>query len=223
MQRFQTGEELFNAAEFFDRQPLPAGRQIGIVTNSAGMATLAADACSTRGLLIAQAKGQVRNPLVMHIRAGDQDYARGVRGILQDTGVDALMAFYVDPLGGDPDSVLEAISRSAAGQRKPVVACVVTAEGELPTGPSASVPNFRFPEYCADVLARAAQRRAWLSRPVGEHPQYQDLDPAAARELIDSYLDREQSEETWLTSAEADALLATHGVTVVPAHRCEDD
>ena len=221
VQRFRTGEELFNAAEFFDRQPLPAGRQIGIVTNSAGMATLAADACATRGLLIAQAKGQVRNPLVMHLRADDQDYASGVREILQDTGVDALMAFYVDPLGGDPDSVLEAISRSAAGQGKPVVACVVTAEGELPRGQGAGVLNFRFPEYCADVLARAAQRRTWLSRPVGEHPKYQDLDPAAARELTASYLDREQSEETWLTSAQADALLATHGVTVVPAHRCE--
>ena len=45
VQRFRTGEELFNAAEFYDRQPLPSGRQIGIVTNSAGMATLAADAC----------------------------------------------------------------------------------------------------------------------------------------------------------------------------------
>ena len=44
-------------------------------------------------------------------------------------GVDALMAFYVDPLGGDPDGVLEAISISAAGQGKPVVACVVTRRG----------------------------------------------------------------------------------------------
>ena len=34
--RFRTGEELFNAAEFYDRQPLPLGRQIGIVSNSVG-------------------------------------------------------------------------------------------------------------------------------------------------------------------------------------------
>ena len=84
VQRFRTGEELFNAAEFYDRQPLPSGCQIGIVTNSAGMATLAADACATRGLLVAQANGRVRNPLVMHIRAGPHDYATAARGILQD-------------------------------------------------------------------------------------------------------------------------------------------
>ena len=56
VQRFRTGEELFNAAEFFDRQPLPSGCQIGIVTNSAGMATLAADACATRYGLAWKAK-----------------------------------------------------------------------------------------------------------------------------------------------------------------------
>ena len=220
VERFRTGEELFNAAEFYDRQPLPSGRQIGIVTNSVGMATLAADACATRGLLVTEGKQRVGNPLVMPIRAGPQDYEAGVRGVLSDTGVDAVMAFYVDPLGGDPDAVLEAISTSAAGQRKPVVACVVTADGELPTSQTGAVPNFRFPEYCADVLAHAAERRAWLSRPIGERPRYDDLDPAAARELIDSILGRERSEETWLAQAEAAALLATHSVPVVRSHPC---
>jgi acyl-CoA synthetase (NDP forming) len=132
------------------------------------------------------------------------------------------MAFYVDPLGGDPDGVLEAISRTAAGQDKPVVACVVNAKGELPTGRSPHVPNFRFPESCADVLARAAERRAWLSRPLGEPPRYGDLDPAAARALIGSCLEGQQSDGRWLASHEAEALLATHGLAYMPSHPCED-
>ena len=222
VQRFRTGEEMFNAAEFYDRQPLPLGRQIGIVSNSVGIATLAADACATRGIVIAQPAGRTQNPLVMHIRATKRDYVRAVRAIVRDPGVDALMAFYVDPLGGDPDGVLEAISSTAAGQGKPVVACVVTGKGELPTDPSLRVPNFRFPESCADVLARAADRRAWLSRPLGEPPRYGDLDPSAARELIGSRLDREHSDGPWLASHEAEALLATHGLAHLPSHRCED-
>jgi succinyl-CoA synthetase alpha subunit/RimJ/RimL family protein N-acetyltransferase len=52
--RLRSGEELFDAAEFFACQPLPNGRQVGIITNSAGMATLATDACATRGLKIAR-------------------------------------------------------------------------------------------------------------------------------------------------------------------------
>jgi acetate---CoA ligase (ADP-forming) len=222
VQRFRTGEELFNAAEFYDRQPLPLGRQIGIVSNSVGVATLAADACATRGLLVAPARARVQNPLVMHIGADRRDYARAVRAIVRDAAVDAVMAFYVDPLGGDPAGVLEAISRTAAGQNKPVVSSVVTAEGELPTGRGIRVPNFRFPESCADVLARAADRRAWLSRPVGEPPRYGDLDPAAARGLISARLEMEPGGEGWLTSDEAEALLATHGLAFVPSHRCKD-
>jgi acetate---CoA ligase (ADP-forming) len=223
VQRFRTGEELFNAAEFYDCQPLPLGRQIGIVSNSVGVATLAADACAPRDLAVAQARGRVQNPLVMHIRANHRDYARAVRAIVRDAGVDAVMAFYVDPLGGDPGGVLEAISKTAAGQDKPVVASVVTAEGELPTGGGIRVPNFRFPEACADVLARAADRHAWLSRPVGEPPRYGDLDPAAARELIGSHLEREPGDEAWLTNDEAQALLATHGLAHVPSHRCANE
>jgi acyl-CoA synthetase (NDP forming) len=69
VQRFRTGEELFNAAQFYDRQTLPLGRQIGIVSNSVGLATLAADACATRGLVVALARGRTANPLVMPIRA----------------------------------------------------------------------------------------------------------------------------------------------------------
>jgi acyl-CoA synthetase (NDP forming)/RimJ/RimL family protein N-acetyltransferase len=222
VQRFRTGEELFNAAEFYDRQPLPLGRQIGIVSNSVGIATLAADACTTRGLVVAQARGRAQNPLILHIGANPRDYVKAVRETLRNAGVDALMAFYVDPLGGDPDRVLEAISKTTAGQGKPVAACVVTADGELPTDRSLRVPNFRFPEACADVLARAAERRAWLSRPVGEPPHYGDLDSVAARELISARLDREGSDGPWLASHEAEALLATHGLTHVPSHRCED-
>ena len=93
VQRFRTGEEMFNAAEFYDRQPLPLGRQIGIVSNSVGIATLAADACATRGLVIARTRGRAQNPLVMHIRATKRDYVRAVRAIVRDPGVDALMAF----------------------------------------------------------------------------------------------------------------------------------
>ena len=48
---------MFDAAQLFESQPLPGGRRIGIVSNSAGVATLAADACATRGLEVKEASG----------------------------------------------------------------------------------------------------------------------------------------------------------------------
>ena len=218
--RFRGGEELFDAAEFFESQPLPLGRQIGIVSNSAGMATLATDAAATRGLHVSEAT-DAQNPVVLRISAGPGEYAASIRELLGDPGVDAVMVYYVEYYDGDPEAVLDAISAVAQGGPKPVVASVLRADGRLPARTGVGVPNFLFPESCAAVLARAAERREWLSRPLGEPPRYPGLDRPAARELISSFLDREPS-GGWLTAAHAEALLATHGIPIVASHHCRD-
>jgi acyl-CoA synthetase (NDP forming) len=102
-----------------------------------------------------------------------------------------------------------------------VVASVLRADGRLPARTGVGVPNFLFPESCAAVLSRAAERREWLSRPLGEPPNYPDLDGPAALAVISSFLEREPA-GGWLSLAEAEALLATHGIPVVVSHRCGD-
>ena len=218
--RFHGGEELFDAAEFFERQPLPSGRRIGIVSNTAGVATLAADACATRRLEVREAS-EAQNPLLMGISAAPDEYAASVRELLGDAGIDALMVFYVDFHDGDPEAVLDAISAVCEGQPKPVAASVVRSDGQLPPRTGLGVPNYLFPESCAAVLARAADRREWLSRPLGEFPHYPGLDGPAARAVIASFLDREPA-GGWLSLAEAEALLATHGIPIAASDRCQD-
>ena len=139
------------------------------------MATLAADACATRGLEVREAS-KAQNPLVMGISAGPDEYAASIRELLGDPSIDALMVFYVDVYDGDPETVLEAISATSERQPKPVVASVVRSDGRRRPRTRSGVPNFLFPESCAAVLARAAERREWLSRPLGEPPHYPDLD-----------------------------------------------
>jgi acyl-CoA synthetase (NDP forming)/GNAT superfamily N-acetyltransferase len=218
--RFHSGEQLFDAAEFFERQPLPNGRRIGIVSNSAGVATLAVDACAPRGLDVAQAS-EGQNPMLVGISAGPDEYAASIRALLADAGIDAVMAFHIEFYDGDPDAVLDAISAVSEGQPKPVVASVLRSDGRLPRPSGLGVPNFRFPESCPAVLARGAERREWLSRPLGEPPRYPDLDGPAAQAMIASFLDREPA-GGWLPLADAEALLATHGIPVAASHRCRD-
>ena len=100
------------------------------------------------------------------------------------------------------------------------MASVVTADGRAPTDGPVGIPNFLFPESCAAVLARGAERRAWLSRPLGRQPSYDDLDPAAARALVAARLDGDGA--GWLGTAEGAALLATHGIATVESHHCAD-
>ena len=129
--RFHSGEAMFDAAQLFESQPLPRGRRIGIVSNSAGLATVAADACATRGLEVREASDP-RHPLILGVGAGPDEYAASVRELLDDAGIDALAVCYVDHHDGDPDAVLNATSVVSQGQPKPVVACIVRSDGRLP-------------------------------------------------------------------------------------------
>jgi len=218
--RFHSSEELFHVAQLFESQPLPSGRRIGIVSNSAGAATLAADASATHGLETRDA-GDAPYPVLLGLGAGAHEYAARVRELLGSAGIDALMVCYVDRLEGDPESVLDAISAVSSGQPKPVVASVVRSDGQLPASSGAGVPNFLFLESCVAVLARAAERREWLSRALGVRPHYPGLDGTAARALISSVLDREPA-GGWLSLGDAEALLATHGIPVAASYRCRD-
>jgi hypothetical protein len=98
---------------------------------------------------------------------------------------------------------------------------VLGSDGRLPARSGVGVPNFLFPESCAAVLARAVERREWLSRPLGEPPHYSNLDATAAGAVIASFLDCEP-EGGWLSLEAAEALLATHGIPVVASHHCRD-
>ena len=218
--RFHSAEELFHVAQLLEKQPLPGGRRIGIVSNSASVATLAADACAMRGLEPRDARG-APYPMLLRLGAGAREYAATVQELLGNAGIDALMICYVDRPEGDPEGVLEAISTVSARQPKPVVASIVRSDGRLPATNGASVPNYAFPDTCSAVLGRAVERREWLSRPLGVRPAYPDLDTEAAHSLVSSVLDREP-EGGWLSLHDAEALLGTHGIPVAVSHRCPD-
>ena len=218
--RFRSGEELCQAAELLESQPLPRGGHIGIVSNSRSLANLAAESCTARGLEVGRTARGV-NPLIMSFAAGAREYEEAIRRLLADPAIDAVMPCYVDQHDGSPASILASISDACAGASKPAVACVVGSDGRLPAPPPPGIPNFLFPEACAAVLARAVERRAWLSRPLGEPPSYSDIDAEAARTLVDSVL-QQRPAGGWLDPEQLDELLGTHGVPLATVQRADD-
>jgi acetate---CoA ligase (ADP-forming) len=231
--RVETTAELFDAARFFECQPLPRGRRVGVVTNSGGLGTIATDACATRGLTLPTPNedtlnrlnealpqaDHVTNPIDMSISAGPSQYANAVEAMLSDDRIDSIVACYVDLSFGDPSGVLEAIEKCWQGHDKPVAVSVICSDGSLPRrSEGAGVSNFRFVETCAGVLSLAADRREWLSRPIGQSPQLSGIDVEAARARISRLASSGQY--GWLSPVECEGLLSAFGIPHVASTAC---
>jgi len=233
--RVEGAQALFDAAALLERQPLPAGRRVAVVTNSGGLGTLAADACLSRGLTVAPLgretvaaieaavprADRATNPVDLGISATPDDLRAAVAAVLADEDVDAAIVLSVDLAGVSPAEMLAALEPDEDGRAKPVVASIVQADGRMAAAPG-SVPNFRFPEACAEVLSLAADRRAWLSRPLGQRPPYDDIDADAARALARSALGETIGGSVWLGHETVSQLLSAYGIALLPASRCAD-
>jgi acyl-CoA synthetase (NDP forming)/GNAT superfamily N-acetyltransferase len=190
----ETTQALFDAAELLERQPLPRGRRVGVVTNSGGLGVVAADACAARGLQLATPSEATRerlaaavpgadrlgNPIDLGVRAPVADDLEAIAALLDDERVDAVLVLHVELGAGDPAARLDALEAATRDGAKPVLSCVGGAGG-LPRRARWRVPNYRFPEAAVRALALAADRRDWLSRPLGQAPVVEGLDLEAAR------------------------------------------
>jgi acyl-CoA synthetase (NDP forming)/RimJ/RimL family protein N-acetyltransferase len=239
--RVEGAQALFDAAALLERQPLPAGRSVAVVTNSGGLGTLAADACLSRGLEVAPLSratieaidaavphaDRTTNPVDLGISATPTDLRTVVEAVLADEDVDAAIVLSVDLAGVSPAEMLAALEPdddeegAPIPRDKPVVASIVQADGRMAAAPG-TVPNFRFPEACAEVLSLAADRRAWLSRPLGQRPAFADADPDAARALVRSARGETIGGGVWLGQSTAMSLLEGYGIPVLRAARCAD-
>jgi acetyl coenzyme A synthetase (ADP forming)-like protein len=230
--RVDTVEELFDMAAFLAHQPVPTGRRVAILTNAGGPGILATDACGHWGLEVEDlrpetmqalreflpAEASVRNPVDMIASATPEGFERATRILLEDPGVDALIALFVPPIVTDPVAVGQAIVRGMEAARagasgdvgradgteggdgaeellrgKPVVSCFMGRHGvpeALRSLQAGQVPSYAFPETAVRALARAADYHAALQRPTGVHAELGAAPRAAVRQALDPLLAR---------------------------------
>ncbi|WP_051223841.1 acetate--CoA ligase [Conexibacter woesei] len=227
--RTDTLGELFDVASMLVREPPPAGRRVGIVTNGGGLGILCADACEAAGLEVPEtpagteqelravlpAEAAVGNPIDLLATASPDHFAAAIDALSKSDAVDALIVLYVPPLVTDPEPIAVAIRAAATRGGLPIAA--VFAMREAPAA-AAGLPCFRFPEDAARAVARAARYGAWRARPRGHVPAL-SVDDAAAGSVIAEALRRGPG---WLQPAEATALLDLYGIAQ-PRHQVVPD
>jgi acetate---CoA ligase (ADP-forming) len=228
--RAETLEELLDLTSLLAAQPLPRGNRVEILTNAGGLGILCADACEAAGLSLSELseetierlasilppEASVTNPVDMLGSAVASAYSEVLPVLLRDHTVDAVIALFVPPVMAGADEIAAAIVRSveeAAVDEKPVLTCVISADGTPAQLLSGIVAPFSYPESAARALGRAAERAEWLRRPQGRVPTPGDIDRRAARELV------ENSSEGWLDPGVTRRLLAAYGLPLVSERR----
>jgi acyl-CoA synthetase (NDP forming)/GNAT superfamily N-acetyltransferase len=225
--RAETLDEMFNLASALDRQPLPSGRRVAILSDRSGPGILCAGACEAAHLTLpplsdSTAKSleaflpagmTIGNPLELDASATAEQYAQALEALLLDREVDSVIAIQTPLDADESDAMLEAIrqgtarGRAAGGAGKPVLACLVAKEDAC--GPIAlegeSIPMYAYPESAARVLGKVATYAVWRARPRGIVPDLDDIDAASARGACRRAIEARGA--GWLTADEARAVL----------------
>ncbi len=228
--RAETLEELFDVAVILATQPLPVGNRVSVIANSAGMATLFADACEANGLELS-GTGLVN----LGALTSPERYEDAVRNALENEAVDALFVAFACVGECGPEPVAAAIRRGVraaertTGVIKPVLLCLMGAAGTVTlveetegAADGRVFPAFRFPESAPRALGRVARYAAYRNQPPSPVAWYEDTDGAAARRMVQELLeDRDPSEPLELDAGRAMALLGPFGLR--PAEEPQGD
>ena len=81
-----------------------------------------------------------------------------MRVVLEDPGIDAVLAIYVPPLPDRDRSMLDAIATAAASRPDKTMLATVLAGNETVQLDGIKVPTYRFPESAVRALAHMASR-----------------------------------------------------------------
>jgi acetate---CoA ligase (ADP-forming) len=173
---------LFHLADAFSSQPLPAGPNLAIVTNSGGPGILAADACEKSRLLMAHLSGEtierlkeflpsyasLYNPVDIIGDATAERYARTLEVVVDDPMVHSLLVLLTPTASVQVEDTARAIADVAARSRKPVFACFMgkmrVAAGQRILR-DAGVPCYAFPEPAIRSIEAMAVYHEWRHRP----------------------------------------------------------
>ncbi len=220
----------------FGNAPLPKGDRVAVITNAGGPGIIIADALESQQLRVAELaettkarlreslpeEASVNNPVDMIASADADSYRAVLEIVLDDPGVDAIIASFVPPLGVHAEDVARAITDTAAGREEPALAVLMGRKGLNESRAllhAASVPAFIFPESAVRALVGMDRYRRWLERPGGRVRQFEDVDGSRVQAILERTLAAGRAR---LNEAEALSLLEAYGVPVVPSETAAD-
>ncbi|CAM2059419.1 Acetate--CoA ligase (ADP-forming) I [Desulfovibrionales bacterium] len=218
-------ETLFNLAQCFSTQPLSAGPNLAIVTNSGGPGILATDATIKSGLLMATlaqktikqlktflpAYASIYNPIDIIGDATAERYAKTLDIVIDDEFVHAILILLSPSASVEIEATAQAIIEVAKRSSKPIFSCFM---GEQVVGPGkrmlqdAGIPCYSFPEPAIQGIQAMFQYSEYKKRPTRVEICYQ-RDRGLAEKVIAK---ARAADENEIVEFQAQDLLRAYGL-----------
>jgi acetyltransferase len=228
--RVRSVEALFDLAHALERQPVPRGRRLAVVTNGGGLGIVATDAARDVGLVVpslgAEVEARLRavlpptasvaNPVDLVGDASASRFHDALHALARTPVVDATLVLLTAQATTDSANVGRAIASATRGWSIPVVSAFVGGPRVAPGSAAleeAGIPCYPFPERAVGALGGMAlvgearrQRSAptpAIPRPDGVWSELQALRASGVERL--GLLDLQP-------------VLAAYGIRVAEAH-----
>ncbi|WP_405539725.1 GNAT family N-acetyltransferase [Streptomyces sp. NBC_00075] len=226
--------ELLETAALLHSQPLPEGSRVAIVTNAGGAGVLTADACAEAGLALPPFTptmidellavlpdgAAIGNPIDATAAVSEEQLTACVDRLTRCSGIDAVVVALVPTAvaAATGDDLVRAVTAAPGRRARPVLAVRLEQDRSvrlLPAADGGTIPSYAEPQGAARALAHAAERAAWLARPVGVVPGLDGIETERARKVVVEYL-AAHPDGGWLDPRTCADLLACYSVPQIP-------
>ncbi len=198
--RAQSFQQLSDFLTVFSQNPLPQGKNIGIITNAGGLGVLATDAATKHGLTIAPLSQETReklsplppaasrhNPIDVLGDALADRYRLALDALAADPGVDMLLVIVTPQMMTEAALTAEAIADTKKHCSKPIVA-IFAGDTALAPGRAIlernAVATLTFPEDGAEALSALTQVATWREEAFSTAFSFPDIKKQSAEKII---------------------------------------
>jgi acetyltransferase len=232
---FHNQEDICQAAIAFSSQPIPAGPNVGIITNTGGPAIIATDECVEGGLNIPDLleetkqllKGKlfpeatISNPTDVLATAGPKEYSAAIEAMLDDPNINSILVNFVTPFFVDCAGVAREMKRIAQEiqpvKQKPIIAVVMTDKKQwaetLDIIKSSGIPAYDLPETASKALIAMTKYSQYKTKSEDKISVFKDVNKSAAKEIIEK-AKKECPEGGFISLGEALGILYAYKIPV---------
>jgi acetyltransferase len=239
MLRVYSLEQLFEAVEILAMAASPKGPQLAILTNGGGIGVLATDALIEEGGQLAELAPETLdrlnqvlpqtwshgNPIDIIGDAPGSRYAAALGPLLEDKGIDAILALNCPTAVASSTEAAQAIIETLGDRREPMLLASWVGDGAAEPArrlfAEHRIPSYATPDQAVRAfmyMVHYRRNQDLLLETPPSLPEAFSTDPERARAPIERALAEDRA---WLTEPEAKEVLSAYGIPVVPTRTAQ--